>query len=86
MRLLVQILIGAAILIGALWVLNIIGALVGLLFWLLIAAVIGGAVVGVIKANNQEKRALKGPGPRAERKLDQQADKDLKDMEKRLKQ
>ncbi len=85
MKLIIQVLIGAAVLIGALWLLNVVGAIVGLLFWLLIAGVIGAAIYGTVAGRLKEQRELKGPNRREERKQTKAVEKEISNLEERLK-
>ena len=57
----------------------------GLLFWLGLAAVVGGITIAVVRGWAQERTLNQAANPRHERRLDKQADRALNDLEKKIK-
>jgi hypothetical protein len=84
MTLIIQILIGAAVLIGAFLVLQLIGAIVGLLGGLLLAGVIGAAIYAAIAGRLNEMRGPKGPSRREVQKRTAAVERELSSLEERL--
>jgi hypothetical protein len=56
----------------------------GLLFWLGLMAIIGGICVAVVRGWARDRTLNAGPSARQERKIDREADRALKDIEKKL--
>jgi hypothetical protein len=63
------------------WVLS---ALVGFLFWAIVITVIGALVAALARAGWDERMEKKRPGWKAERRADKNADKALKDLERKF--
>ena len=62
----------------------LLSAVIGLLFWVLIAGAIVGGITAILRHFAGEKELARKPRPREERKLNKSADQALKDLEKRV--
>jgi hypothetical protein len=81
MKTLIYLLVGALVLMA-------LGALlriaIGIAFWAGLAIVIGGIVVFIFRGWNMDRRLEGRSSARQERRIDRDADKALKDLEKRI--
>ncbi len=74
-------LLGLAVLLVLLWVLS---AAAGLLFWGVVAAVVIGAVVALVRGWLDERAERKAPGRLAQRRAEKDARRLLKDLEREI--
>ena len=81
MKLLIYLLVGVLALMALGAILRI---AIGLAFWAGLAIVIGGIVVFIIRGWSIDRRMIGSSNARQERRIDRDADKALKDLEKRI--
>lgn len=62
----------------------VVSAVIGLLVWAVIAVVVGSVIVGLLKGGSSNRLALKSPGRREQKKIEQGADRALKELETKV--
>ncbi len=81
MKDMIPLLLGIALLMVLLWVLS---AAAGLLFWGVLATLIGAAAIGLVRGWLRERSARKAPGRLEQRRAEKEANRLLRDLERQV--